>query len=529
VDALLRQLAVEKDADVVASILAQLRNLPVDRPEVAAAAAPLLRHGSPAVRFHAAQLLGDCPAPDVERLAALAESDPAPEVRVACLAAVRDHAGTLTFGRLARVRAADDVRLRALAWAASCRAADTQSAGPALARALVDGAVAVRAAIAQHADGLAPETRRQLWQGLAGDPHASVRGTAAETMGRLGEPDLLGHVLALARDPDAEVRRLAVRALSRFPLAASAEAVVAAFGDGAAYVREEAEESAVRLQADFPLDRQVAARLGDADPEVRFHSYNVLGRLGLADYGAQIAAALPREKTPRLSAAALRALARLQFAGAPDLLLGYARHDAAEVRAAAALTLGNISSDPAREAVKTLIADDDQDVRYNALLAAGRLAHPTFSPLMLHVLKSTGMNTIYYSTHRGAACWAAGRIRPVDPGVAQRLVTQATKPVIPAMGFMMFEPDYVLASACWALARCARDDETVRGLAEQVIAAHAVKPTPEDLRRAGPNALVPSAELQESARQARAYLEDRSVNPEPRPTRTIHMSYRRVD
>ncbi len=528
VDVLLRQLANETDERVQATILAQLANLPYDPAAILDVTVPLLEHSSTAIRFFAVNLYGALPDASAERLIEIATSDSELRVRRKAAARLQHHAAAVNIDALAELRRADDPVMRADAWAASCYAANAGVNGPLFVEGAQSDDPGVRYAVASHLHAVGLPGAAQAMKDLTADPHASVRGATAATVGLLKNGTLLSALLTLAGDEDNEVRRIAIENLAVFPVESAAVTVVGKFGDPAAFVREEAEETAVALHAEHPMADLTVKELRKSNPNIRFRAYNVLGRVGADVYRDAIAEAVRKERDPILIAAALKALYRLNDTEHEKLLLGFANHEADLVRENCALALGNLSSAQVMDTLKTLIGDDASAVREAALYAAGQIADPFFSPIFLMVLKSTGERSIYTSKHRSYACWGAGRIRPVDKQLAQRLVTQATTPVIPVMGMRMFEPDYVLASACFALAQCARDVPDILPLAEKVMAAHSKIPSREALRNQGPNDLLPSAELREAARQARAYLNGEEITQRPRPTRTISMIYRKL-
>ena len=106
----------------------------------------------------------------------------------------------------------------------------------------------------------------------------------------------------------------------------------------------------------------------------------------------------------------------------------------------------------------------------------------------------------------------------------KRLVVQGTTPVIPTDFGPVFEDETVLASVDFALAQCALDLPAVRPLAEQVMNFHAKAPGAGVAM--GPGMLVPTPELMECSRQARAFMEKREVTPALRPTQDILLPYR---
>ncbi|OPZ26505.1 MAG: HEAT repeat protein [Lentisphaerae bacterium ADurb.BinA184] len=524
---LLEQLGREKEVRAVASLLKQLANLP--QPPGASVESTILGffgHESEAVRLWAAYFYGQLPDARAAELIALAHKDPSLPVRRHAVLAATAPAVQLKFVELDALRKADDTVLRSLAWGVSCCTGDAEEYAEPIVAACSDPDIGVRYALADHADALPGAVAVPVIERLAGDPHVSVRARIADKAAAVHGDNLLGITLALAVDTDYDVRRAATAALAAFPGQPAAEMLVQRFGDAHAFVRAEAEESAVRMHAAFPMADAAATRLADPDPNARLCVFNVLGRVqGLAHTRA-VAAQLPKEERPENLAAALRALARLGYKESVPLILGYSDHAAAIVREGAAMAMGNLDDAAVDEVLLKRVRDESQPVRYAVIVSMGRLGKTVFSPTLLAILMSTGQSPEFTSDQRAAACWAAGRTVPLDRALADRLLAQATTPVVWTPMGMVFEPDYILASANWALCEAARRDARWRPYAENVIARHSREPTKEEMYMGGPGVLVPSAELRDAARQAQGFLDGKEVEARERPTRSMRLLYR---
>jgi len=164
---------------------------------------------------------------------------------------------------------------------------------------------------------------------------ASVRSAVLTALARLKAPDLLATLLTGLRDPDASVRRQAVTLLNEEPRAVE------------------------------PL----IACLQDSDNQVRAKAARALGRLG--DSSAALALAqtfvrAAREDDKNVLREASDALKRLGDA-ATDHLLPALTDATPNVRICAAWALGEAGNQRARDALRTLTADTDPEVREAAL------------------------------------------------------------------------------------------------------------------------------------------------------------------
>ena len=195
----------------------------------------------------------------------------------------------------------------------------------------------------------------------------------------------LPHLMKSASSDRALVRKESLAALAKLgALAADAIPVILerAEKDADDAVRAQALEALADIGA--PADKVLlvaVASFSDRAPEVRLAARYVLGRLGAA--AKQTEAQL--QEATRVGAGferILSAWALINVAPSPEhtalalpLILSAAQHPEARIRAEVAKTLGEIgaSSDEARKALETLLADNDESVRVAAGNALAKL------------------------------------------------------------------------------------------------------------------------------------------------------------
>jgi len=96
----------------------------------------------------------------------------------------------------------------------------------------------VEEATSKPLDDLSPELAEQVRKLTAADP--AVRFEAVDMLGASKDPKVLPHLLPLAKDPDAFVRRLTIEMLREFKSVESVEALLAGLVDDDSYVRDTA-------------------------------------------------------------------------------------------------------------------------------------------------------------------------------------------------------------------------------------------------------------------------------------------------
>ncbi|MBT3287461.1 MAG: HEAT repeat domain-containing protein [Victivallales bacterium] len=511
-------LATEQDARLVGTILQQL-SFCTTMPDVDMKALDArLKDSDSDIRYWAIRLAGHIPKFPAKRLADLAANEPTSRLRLAAAQALQERGTRLRLTVLRPLWDHADPVVSAASLATALRVGGASGRAVRIPRKALAAAIPVRHALADAIDEAAPADAKSLVPRLAKDAHPSVRASLAQSLGKKADPAFLKTLLALTRDPDPEVRRQAAESLAPFPQPATRDALVALLGDPRTLVRREAEDSLVAIHPACPVDEAAGKRLPEGRAYTRYHVYRLLGRLNSRQFAQPIAQRLPRETRPVNIAAAVFALGCFDADFAADAINRLASHKDTGVRTDVARALGAIAVPNTYPTIQRLAFDKEEDVRHAAIIGMGWIADgKVFNPTLLKVLKTVNTDKMSGANH-AAAAWAIGRTRPPSPALAKRLVVQATVPVIPGeMGEMLFEPDYVLGSCTFALAQMSRHDARFLPQFEQVMKIHGKVYAKGDFPTDG--SLMPSAEVLEVARQARAYLGGTTLDPALRPTR----------
>jgi len=517
-------LGTERDPRLVGTILQQLAFC-TTMPDVDMKALDTrLKDSDSDIRYWAIRLAGHIPEFPARRLADLAANEPTSRLRLAAAQALQERGAHLPLAALRPLWDHADPVVSAAALAAALRVGGASGRAVRIPKQALAAAIPVRYALADAIDEAAQADAQSLVPSLAKDAHPSVRAVLAQSLGKKADPAFLKILLALTLDPDPEVRRQAAESLAPFPKPATRDALIALLGDPRTLVRREAEDSLVAIHPACPVDEAAGKRLPGPAAYTRYHVYRLLGRLNSRQFAQAIAQRLPREKKPVNIAAAVFALGCFDADFAADAINRLANHRNAGVRTDVARALGAIAVPGTYPTIQRLAFDADEDVRHAAIIGMGWVADgKVFNPTLLKVLKTVKTDKMSAPNH-AAAAWAIGRTRPPSPALAKRLVVQATVPVIPGeMGEMLFEPDYVLASCTFALAQMTRDDARFLPQFEHVMKVHGKVYAGGDFPTDG--SLMPSAEVLEAARQARAYLGGTSLDPALRPTRRKSYQY----
>gem|GEM_PF-1406143 len=527
---LLQQLRNESHPVALATLLECLASVPVKPAAPLPDAERWLGHDDPNVRYWAAVFYPNLTDWEPEMLARMCRNDSDARIRMLAADILAEHPETVGMGTYVALLAAGAPDIRAAAVRGLCRKAAAADAASYLESAAADPDVAVRYQLADNLDAVPAAIRIPLTTKLAKDAHPSVRGALAAGIGRHVDDDLFPTLRRLCADRDADVRRRAAASLAAFPKSPTRQQLVHMLGDARYLVRREAEDSLCKIHSRVPVIEAVAARIGDDFEPARLHVYRVLGRLGARDYARALAARLPREKDAEILAAVVDALYEFNADFAAAQIAGLHQHADPRVRCAVARALGRFAQPATYQVLGRLAFDPEETVRHNAIIGIGRIGNGTaFSDTLLRALET--VNSVQMSPrNRAAAAWAAGRTRPVRQPLVDRLVVQATVPVVPGPLGPEFESDVVLVSVSMALAQCARDMPALREHAKYVQKVHS---TPikheivmiEDVNLNAPMRLAPSLELLEYTRQIEAYMNNRSVAPQPRPVQRLDFQY----
>ena len=524
---LLAQLGREGDPAVLVTVLTQLSRSPLTDLDVVEAATPLLSAEEPGVRIRALGLMSSVPECDVPAIARVALEDPVTAVRLRAWEALVRLAPRLELSFLRRHWRDADPSVRALALTAGCSKPEVGAFALEVTAACDDPSPLVRLALARALGGLPGPLSKAIAARLAKDPHASVRAECMAVLPALPAREASASLLAGAvEDADPEVRRLACEGLALFPSQACLEKLVGRFGDPMRLVREQAGRSVVAVHRTVSAAAIVHGCLASEHADVRVQACRSLGSMGIKSSASALAELLESETRAENTAAAVYGLGSLRFIPAATAVARRATHADAGVRAEVGRALGRFAQPETYGVIGELAFDEAEAVRQQALFGIRESGDGRLSPVLLKVLKTTAEGAVITAQDRVLACWSAAVLRPVSRALMERLVEQATTPVVPVMGGKEFEQDFVLVSACWALASCARDDEATRPLAATTCTAHGRLFSETDAGNPAEGIYAFSAEVGEYARQARAFMEGKPAEPRPRPTSSPRLCIR---
>jgi len=258
----------------------------------------------------------------------------------------------------------------------------------------------VRALIARLKDenaGVRGAAARSL--GRLGDPRAvpplidvladsdgEVRSAAVEALADLGDARAIGPIAGLLKDPVADVKRNALDALSHFDRGVPTAPVLALLEDPNADVRHQAIELLDHLHARSATGA-VARLIHDPSPDVRHSAVATLGNLGAQSAAPAITEALS-DANADVREAALGALDDLKAPIAEATLVNLMKDPSADVRQRAAHLAGERSVVAAIPQLRRLIDDPRGDVREGATEALGHIADPAARQALQAALQS---------------------------------------------------------------------------------------------------------------------------------------------
>src|SRR2546421_9863202 len=186
------------------------------------------------------------------------------------------------------------------------------------------------------------------------DENAGVRGAAAHSLGRLGDPRAVPPLIAVLADSDGEVRAAAIEALADLGDARAIGPIAGLLKDPVADVKRNALGALSHFDEGVPT-APVVALLDDPNADVRHEAIDLLDHLH--------------------ARSAAGAIARMIHDASPD------------VRHAAVSTLGNLGAQGAVAAVTEALADANADVRQAALGALNDLKAPIAEATLLNLMK----------------------------------------------------------------------------------------------------------------------------------------------
>ena len=218
------------------------------------------------------------------------------------------------------------------------------------------------------------------------DSDGEVRSAALDALADLGDPRAVGPIAGLLKDPVGDVKRNALGALSHFEQGVPTAPVVALLDDPAADVRHEAIDLLEHLHARSAA-AAIARLIHDPSADVRHAVVDALGNLGVESAAAAITDALS-DPSADVRQAALGALNDLKAPIAEATLSSLMKDGSADVRQRAAELAGERSVIAAVPQLRRLIDDPRSDVREAATEALGHIADPAARQALQAALQS---------------------------------------------------------------------------------------------------------------------------------------------
>ncbi len=218
------------------------------------------------------------------------------------------------------------------------------------------------------------------------DSDGEVRAAAIEALADLGDARAIGPIAGLLKDPAADVKRNALGALSHFDEGVPTAPVVALLDDPSADVRHEAIDLLDHLHARSAAGA-IARMIHDPSPDVRHAAVSTLGNMGAQGAVGAVTEALA-DANADVRQAALGALNDLKAPIAEPTLLNLMKDPAADVRQRAAELAGERSLVTAIPGLRRLIDDPRSDVREAATQALGHIADPAARQALQAALQS---------------------------------------------------------------------------------------------------------------------------------------------
>ncbi len=211
-----------------------------------------------------------------------------------------------------------------------------------------------------------PERTVSLLLELLHDAQSDTRQTAAESLGKIGDPTAVASLIPLVTDRVPLVREAAVKAIGRLHPVANPEitaSCISALGDPIESVRRAAAVALGDIEPPAELMATVPILLSSADPGVRKAAAHALLQFDSTLWAPQLAAAL-RDADPEVRQVLVAALG--EWGGsmaAPWLKAQLAQDLSPAVRVEAVYRLGKIGGSDAKAALEAVVGKDfDPDV-----------------------------------------------------------------------------------------------------------------------------------------------------------------------
>jgi HEAT repeat protein len=311
---------------------------------------------------------------------------------------------------------------------------------------------ALASALAKSDDGL------ELLKSLAKDANPSVRAAIATAKPAPGRESVL---IELTGDPDASVRRTACESLALFKSEASEKALLAGLQDKDQFVRAAAEKSFGALKPEGGSLALAENLLSSGKAFERASAISALGLAGAKGSARGILEVLKSGPDADTAKRCVDALKLLDFKEAASAIAANANSKNDAVKISVAEALGALKGADGFDALIMLAKDKNPEVGRAALRSMGRIADMKFASSICALAADVKTEP----ARRAAACWAASKLPKLDAKCVAALNRLAVEPCIPEpmTNMKLYDSDDVRISALIALSEAAkRGDEKAK-------------------------------------------------------------------
>jgi HEAT repeat protein len=241
---------------------------------------------------------------------------------------------------------------------------------------------------------------KPLLKALNDESYVGWRATYA--LGRIGSEKAIEPLLKALNDENGFVRRRTTYALGRIGSEKAIEPLLKALNDENGFVRGSAAEALGSIGSEKAIKPLIKV-LTDENGYVRGSAAEALGRIGSVEAIEPLLKALTDERRYVRGSAAY-AIGRIGSEEVIELLLKALNDERSDVRRSAAEALGRIGSEEVIEPLLKALNDERSDVRGSAAEALGKIGSEKAIKLLLKALTDEESNV------RGRAAYALGRI-----------------------------------------------------------------------------------------------------------------------
>lgn len=242
--------------------------------------------------------------------------------------------------------------------------------------------IAPTAGCYQDAPAPTPQTTIDLLITLLGDPDASIRLTAAESMGKIGDQKAEPYLLRALHDGDPMVREAAARSVGQLPEVGgeAGPELVALLRDPDVAVRRAAAQALGAVEGTPALASALGSLLTSPDPTVRQAAGHALLLVGAREAFTALSKGTT-DADPTVRQWTVAALGESGDARAVPVLLERLRHDSmVSVRAEAAYRLRFVGDGSVAVELESIVQQDSSlDVKRwaeKSLMDSGRVSTP---------------------------------------------------------------------------------------------------------------------------------------------------------